>query len=317
MFQFVSGLFFLALANVFWVRSILLNPTKINGSTFLFLALCAFCGGNGLITASIVGTGFALAIAFSGKNLRLCFAGKCCFTLWFIAVFALWISYHPSQATFVIPAKASDFPQFAFSFLQSWLGVFATWHSNLALLATCLVLFVALVGSLFFSLSSVFRSLSNACQWALWLPVCLASLQTVLMAVLIALARCGAQPWWPGLELHSGYLATPIALSGFLVLLLLPNGWIRTFSLLSFAILTAYSFILTAAWRVNFTRKEFPKIAAAVADLASSVPADVVAEKHIKLFYWREDVASIKAVSNAIVLLRQVGFWGKALPENK
>ena len=242
---------------------------------------------------------------------------KVFFALWILAVFSLWLSYHPSQATLVIPSQASEYPRFAFLFLQSWLGVFAAWHSRLALLTTCLVVFFGCVGSFFFFWNSVFRSGSNTRQWALWLPVCLASLQTVLMAVFLALARSGAQPWWPGLELHYGYLATPLALSGFLVLLLLPNGWIRIFPLLSLTILTAYSFILTAAWRINLTRKEFPMIATAVADIASSAPADVVAEKHIKLLFWREDAASIKAVGNAIVLLRKVDFWGKTVPENK
>mgnify|MGYP000994343395 FL=1 len=124
-FQFLSGLFFLALANLLWVKSVLTGRDKLGDGAYLALAFCALCGGNGLITSTILGFGFLCAIIFSRGLRSSSLAARFCLLVWGITVLAIWLGWTSSAATEVQANDQEQYVYFAFGMLKSWLGIFA------------------------------------------------------------------------------------------------------------------------------------------------------------------------------------------------
>jgi hypothetical protein len=145
--------------------------------------------------------------------------------------------------------------------------------------------------------------------WALWLPVFLACLQTLLTVIATAISRAGAQPWWPGLELHYGYLVTPLPLCAWLVILWLPRARVRATLLTGLSLLIGYAFLFNAGWRVSTARTEMHELAATIADITGPLTAKEVASQHIHQLYWLDDEKSKEAVTNGLMLLRQLSLW--------
>ena len=141
------------------------------------------------------------------------------------------------------------------------------------------------------------------------LPVFLSALQTFLTIIAISYARAGAQPWWPGLELHYGYLATALPLSAWVVILFLPKGLMRKLLLGILFVVIGLAYLINADWRIRAAQDEYLRGTSASKDIVSSMSAEDVANRHLKEFYWLEGGQAEIAVSNGLIYLRQTRFW--------
>ncbi|TRO82717.1 hypothetical protein [Trichloromonas acetexigens] len=307
-FQFLSGLFFLALANLLWVKSVLTGRDKLGDGAYLALAFCALCGGNGLITSTILGFGFLCAIIFSRGLRSSSLAARFCLLVWGITVLAIWLGWTSSAATEVQANDQEQYVYFAFGMLKSWLGIFAINSSFIKSLFATFILIIALGGSFLLMLRNKPGN-SGSYPSLVVLPVFLSALQTVAMIVAISYSRAGMQPWSPGLELHYGYLVTALPLSAWIVILILSKGVLRNFLLGAFVLVVGFAFLTNAGWRIKAAQDEYRRGTAVAADIVSPVSADVVAQRHIKEFYWVEGEQAEIAVSNGLVLLRETRFW--------
>ncbi len=304
-FQFLSALFFLAWANLLWARSVLSGQKNLGGSAYLALTLCAFCGGNGLITSTIVGSGFLCAIVF-GKGVRwLSSSARACLVTWVAAILVIWLGWTSSSATEVKTNDTQQYFHFALQMLKSWLGLFAMNSSFFKTLFASFVLAVALGGGFLLILRAKLHNYSPL----IVLPVFLSALQTFLTIIAISYARAGVQPWWPGLELHYGYLATALPLSAWVVILFLPKGLMRNLLLGIFFVVIGVAYLINADWRIRAAQNEYLRGTSASKDIVSSMSAEDVANRHLKEFYWLEGKQAEIAVSNGLIYLRQTRFW--------
>lgn len=306
-FQFLSGLFFLALANLLWVRSVLTERNNLGGGAYLSLTLCALCGGNGLITSTIVGFGFLCAF-FSRGFRRSSLAVRFCFLLWGITILVVWLGWTSSPATEVQANNQEEYAFFAIGMLKSWLGIFAINSSFFKTLFAIFVLIIALGGSILLMLR-IKRNNSSYCSPLIVLPVFLSALQAVVMIIAVSYSRAGVQPWSPGLELHYGYLVTALPLSAWIVILILSKGALRNFLLGAFVLIVGAAYLINAGWRIKAAQDEYRRGTVVVADIVSTLSASVVAQRHIKEFYFIEGEQAEIAVSKGLVSLRETRFW--------
>lgn len=311
-FQFLSALFFLALANLLWVIAIRDNKNSFGG-VFFTLALCALCGGNGLITSSIVGAGFLVAIMYTNGIRGLSWKTGASLVVWGGAIIAIWSGWSSSSATETLADGPEQYFLFGFEMLKSWLGVFAMQNGTLMTVFATIILLVSLGGSFVFMALTKTKQPRCLLRFML-LPVFLSALQASCMIIVIAYSRAGAQPWSPGLELHYGYLVTALPLSAWIVVLMLPKGWIRQIVLASFTLIIAITYISNAGWRIKAAQDEYRRGAAVVADILSPMSNADVAHRHIREFYWVDGEQAESSVSNGLSLLRKTTFWSQGNP---
>lgn len=309
-FQFISGLTFLSAANYFWARSVYNTPNKLGGLVYVFLTLCGLCGGNGFITSIVVGSGLLLVVFFSGGRLRLGMGGRLAVTFWALVVGLLFSGWRPSDATAQPAPDWATYARFALEMLQAWLGTYAAFETSniLTFLALGFVV-LAGIGSFALLLSRAGARTAGKPLFAARLPVVLAAIQTFVVVTAVAFSRAGSQPWWPGLELHYGYLVTPLPLVAWIVLLSLPRSAVQICLLALLQMVVALSLFYNTGWRLKNAREEFGRVTCATADIISAVPAEEVAKEHIRQFYWRDDQTSQSSIAKGISLLRQIGIW--------
>ena len=310
-FQFLSGLFFLAAANVLWLRSLRADPRYLGGAAFLALTLCAWCGGNGLITATVVGAGFLCGVAYRGAWRLLSIGAMVAVALWVATVATIWLRWQGSAATAASGHDLGIYVRFAYEMSKSWFGVYAAQHPAISGAGGALVMLVGLLGSLFWLVKHRPQGGDNL-AFLRMLPVFLAALQTAVMVALISVSRAAAQPWFPGLELHYGYLVTALPLCAWLVILMIPGAALRHTLLAALIVLVGMAYSGNVLWRLDAAKTEYHDSSAVVADLVSPMPAEDVAHRHIRAFYWVDGKDAEAAVTAGIQRLRELPFWAPA-----
>lgn len=307
-FQFLSALFFLSLANLLWVKSVCTDRNNFGGEAFLALTLCAWCGGNGLITSTIVGSGFLGAIIFTRGLRGLSWKIWSSLLVWGVTILVIWMTWKGSSATEVMVNNPEQYVHFGLEMVKSWFGIFAIENAALKTVFASVVLLIALGGSFLLILRTKTEDPSYLLTLNI-LPVFLSALQAVAMIIVIAYSRAGAQPWWPGLELHYGYLVTALPLSAWIVILMLPKGLLRHVSLGTLVLIIGVAYVTNAGWRIHAAQNEYRRGSAVVADIISPMSAADVTHRHIREFYWVEGAQAETAVSNGLTLLRGTTFW--------
>jgi hypothetical protein len=313
-FQFVSGLFFLSLANLLWVRAIYIDRGNLGGESFLALTLCAWCGGNGLVTSSIVGSGFLSAILYTRGFRGLSWKIWSSSLVWGVTILVIWMRWKGSSATEVMVNNPEQYVHFGLEMSKSWFGIFAIQNAALKTVFAFFVLLIGLGGSFLLILRTKMKDPSYLSPLII-LPVFLSALQAVAMIIVIAYSRAGSQPWWPGLELHYGSLVTALPLSAWIVILMLPKQAMRKVLLGILALVIASAYVSNAVWRMNAERDEYRQSAAVVADIISPMSVEDVAHRHIREFYWVGGAQAESAVSNGLTLLRKTAFWSQRKSE--
>jgi len=307
-FQFLSALFFLSLSNLMWVRFACTDRNDFGGAAFLTLTLCAWCGGNGLITSTIVGAGFLCAIIFTRELRELSWKMWSSLLVWSVTILVIWMTWKGSSATEMVVNSPMQYVRFSAEMLKSWFGIFAIENAALKTIFASVILLVALGGSFLLMLRTKTEDTSYLSALII-LPVFLSAFQAFAMIIVIAYSRAGAQPWWPGLELHYGYLVTALPLSAWIVILMLPKSSLRNLLLGTLALIIGIGYVTNAGWRIHAAQNEYRRGSAVVADIISPMSSADVAHRHIKEFYWVEGAQAEAAVSNGLTLLRGTTFW--------
>lgn len=311
-FQFLSGLFFLAAANVLWLRSLRVQPENFGGAAFLALSLCAWCGGNGLITSTVVGAGFSCALCYRLGWRKLSFEVLAAVGIWAATVGTIWLHWHSSAATQAAGPAIGAYVHFAYEMSKSWFGVYAAQHPLVTGICGVVVVLIAVLGSAML-LRKYWRS--DDVMYLRMLPVFLAALQAVVMVALISISRAAAQPWFPGLELHYGYLVSTLPLCAWVVIRMLKTGAAQACLLAVLFVVIGFTYCGNASWRLNEAQVEYRDGSAVVADLTSSKSAEDVALRHIRAFYWVDGKDAETAVSGGIQQLRKLPLWRPGTPK--
>ena len=133
-------------------------------------------------------------------------------------------------------------------------------------------------------------------------------IMTTTLISVIAYSRAGSQPWWPGLELHYGYIALLIPLSCWLLVSASPIWAMRKYICILFILVSCVSYVVNATWRISSLKKEFAETSSSIYDLKSTEAPDIVAKRHFKSMYWG-DVSNVSSLASGILLLREQGIW--------
>lgn len=309
-FQFISGILFMSCSLYYWVKSIR-NDELYCHQIFIFLLLCALCGGNGLIESLFIGSGILPAIIiFKGKFLKFKL-NLIIIILWFSTIFLLigetWINSINSQDHHETLVEVLKFYN---GLTGSWMGIYG---SKLTKFQSLCMIFLSLAPILYcgYGLANKF-SKNKINKISLYsYSILLVSTQTIILAFIISISRASIQPWWAGLELHYGYLFITIPFAGIYMLLKLKNNHLKhSISFASFLIVLLV-FVSNASWRIAVARTENHQFIKAADAIMSSESSNTVAENFIKEFYWGSGDAEIRTVSSGLDQLRKHGIWLK------
>jgi hypothetical protein len=311
-FQFVSGIFFLSLAIVLWARAALtFPPQKKLGIEYLVLLFCALCGGNGLISSSVIGSGILIGTFILGRKELFSKFSILYILLWLLTICSLWTFMSPSSATL---SKAKDpmvFLDFAYAMSKSWLGVYAISSPALKAAFGFCIFLVFFAGIRVFLNPKLSVSSMQVSRLRIF-PVLLIALQSIVVLIAVTFSRAASQPWAPGLELHYGYLMTPLPLSAWIVILNFKNVLLKNICLTFLCLIVFLSYSYNFKWRIHHERDEFRNVSSATSDIFSLKSSEEIARNHIKQFWWKDDQDSQASVSNLLENLRKMSFWQKS-----
>lgn len=313
-FQFISSLFFLSLTNLLWVKFILVKENKFIIMTFVSLILMALCGGNGLITSSIIGFGFSVALLYQVR-FKLSWSLLLSISAWAFSVVTIWINYHSSSATDKVSSDILPYIHFGLEMIKSYFGIFSARNSIISYIIGMSLLLIAVRGS--FHLFVVNKLVKDIEKQLLMLPLLLSLLQTIIMVVAISKSRAGIQPWFSGLELHYGYLVTPIPIIAWIILLMLPRTSYRSFTIIILCLTMAIAYLKNYTWRIGAAYNEYRKGIVVINDIISTKATSDVSKLHIREFYWIEGIEAESSISNGLILLRKTPFWKLDSDSNK
>lgn len=129
----------------------------------------------------------------------------------------------------------------------------------------------------------------------------------LVLLVVVAIGRSGTAEWSPGLEMHYGYLASPVILLSWLTISnRLPRGLISIVGILWVA-MAAHAFYSGAVWRLAYLKDNHRIFVLATQAIASQDDANTVTDRHIKDFYYVDIPATRREVANGISKLRTIG----------
>lgn len=274
------------------------------------LAACALTGMNGLVVATAV----AVAIAVVGfRAPRSSFGRASAILAVSVLVISavLWAGWNPSSASaspFSVPFTQVLDWAYNLSKATFVVSAFNTgwWLATLNVLL-CIGAFVAVGRRRFARAPCSEGRLFEAALVGIFGASC-------LLAVTLVLGRVGHSPWSAGLEMHYGYLVTPVPVLAWILLSRDLNS--AAAAGLALLLLGAYgeSFVTGAKWRFDYVRGESVRVSDTVQLLRSDMPEKDLADQRISEFFyvdlppWRERIAGY------IKKLRQIGgpVYGRA-----
>lgn len=303
-FQFVSSFLFSSIAVVLWIRCI---KYKLGGywKAFSAMALLAVCGANGLLLSLILGVG--LTASLIGKNrVALCsMSNLLSLLVWLTVVVALLLGFESSAASKSSGVSFEGYLNFFAGISSSWLGVSAT-----------KVDFVRLVLAFIFVLLPFWlllkRLIADGVYTSAEFPLAVFMLGSVVILVIVTISRAASQPWWPGLELHYGFLAVGIPVSAVVITNHLAVSLARVFVLTFYMVVGVVSYSSNFSWRLSASQDEYSKSVRTASDLLSGVSGHEIAKNSIKEFYWISDERAVSSIENGISELRKLRFWNKS-----
>jgi hypothetical protein len=303
-FQFLSSTFFLL---VFVALAVAAErqarPDKLAWA-LTSLLLCALCGLNGLIAATLL---TAILCALFGWELWRRMPRRRLLIYSLAAASALecvilWVLWTPSGAaragTLSVPTTAQFFYGMVASSVvfcppnQEW------W--KFALMA------LLIASGLFWGISAIrkekLRSISDIALTG-------AVAATGLLMLAAAVGRSRYQKWVPGLEAHYGYstLAAPIA-AWILVSKRLTHRWRVATGLVLLAVF-AYAYQSTWICRWKSVQATGAHIAAVQASIASTRNVKALVESNIADFYFVDDPSVRPKIESGIAILRRKGGY--------
>lgn len=213
----------------------------------------------------------------------------------FVFCLFLWLTWTPSSAS-----GGTDIARaltFIYEFGKSSLAVSAL-HGGLW---KAIALGALTFAGLYFALRELARSKLTPAERAL----CATLIALLGMMVAIAIGRSGANPWRPGLEMHYGYLATPVPI---LCWLLISRSVLTRFvhalgaGLLA---LFAVAFVENVQWRIGQIHADSAKTTEVAYLIQSCTPASEIVDAHLPQLYYVDTPRARIVVREGIERLRR------------
>jgi hypothetical protein len=303
-FQFVSSFLFSSLAILLWVRNI---QSKLNEYWLIFaaIAILAFCGANGLLLSILLGCGVALSLFFADRAAFDKPSNKAAFFAWCFLIVALLLNFESSAASKSSGVSVETYLRFFVGLSGGWLGVFATKLDYIKLVLSAIVVFLPI----YFLIG---RFNSYGFFYTADLPLATFTLSTVVVLIVVTISRAASQPWWPGLELHYGFLSIGLPVCALVSINRLASGWVKRFLCILFFMVGAFAYSSNYIWRITAAGVEFHNSLRISADLLSGVSEKEIARASVREFYWVSGDEAEKSISDGILLLRRLPFWSQS-----
>jgi hypothetical protein len=307
-FQFISGVLFVSYSIYSWVEGIKtksLHCYKI----FISLILCNLCGANGLIESTVIGSGFLLAIILFKPVYLKSKLNIICIILWVLLTLILIRETALNIVSDVPHAVViHETINFYLGLIGSWLGIYGARRTGVDNFLLVLLPVIPLIYCGFSTFATWRKSQLNEISlysYSIFLVVA----QAIALCVVISFSRASIQPWWPGLELHYGYLFITIPFAAVYMVMQLKSDSVKY--LISFAlfILCGSLFLSNSYWRISVAKTENKKFIQASEAILSAKSSRVVAKEFIKEFYWGFGEEEVNVVASGIDSIRKRGIW--------
>lgn len=207
----------------------------------------------------------------------------------------LWLTWTPSSASG--GANVNSALTFLYEFVKSTLAVSAL-HGGLW---KAIALGALTAAGLYLALRELALKSPSQSHRAL----CAMLLAVFGMMVAIAIGRSGANPWRPGLEMHYGYLATPVPILCWLLISRSAPSWLANVLGAGLLTLFATAFVENAEWRIASIRSDTPKVTEVSYLLHGCTPADQIVNAHFSQLYHADSPRARVVVREGIEKLRR------------
>ena len=309
-FQFCFSVFLEVLSVSFYIRGILGYSKIYLYLSNLTLVILSLCGLNGVIV-SIIFSFLQLIFSFckmdtQGDN----FIGKTSFI-------TLLISLMICISTFSVADSSGNIH--SLSYMIDWTySLVKSLFCNIAMSAYGIVyFFIVLSLSVYAILLFANRFSRNLMvtdggdhnlknKPLVYLILFIGLISHLLLCVAIALGRSKSGYWPAGMELHYGFLATPLLIYSWLLLSGFASAVVVRIigSILIFA--CAFSFLQGNIWRKGVVMNEQVKFEEIAVEVRASNDLRATSKKYIKEFYWIEDENAVQLVENGLVKYRRL-----------
>jgi hypothetical protein len=260
------------------------------------ILLCASMGANGLILSFSI---LACILIQKYVNVycdRMNFAGKSTYLLPALGAVAA------AGFLFVIArVGASNFSLWFYQMSKSGFGLFAIERGGGT--------FLFIVAASFCAAFLLFRRRITG-------YVCRASiletaivglfLGTALVCLGIVFGRADRVIWFPGLEMHYGFLMTPFIIIPWIILSNYTTGIYLHICATIFVVVSMAASLHGALWRYNYVMKTAPLMAEIEVAIRSSEPPLDIANRYIREFFYLDEPRFRESVANGIQKLRSL-----------
>lgn len=302
-FQFVSSFLFSSIAVLFWVRCVKYK-TNVYWTVYAAIALLALCGANGLLLSLLLGGGVTVSLVVANRVALTSVFNMVALLVWLTIIVLLLLGFQSSAASKVSGVSFDGYLNFFVGISSSWLGVFAT-----KLYLIKLVLFVLFLFLPFYFLIKAL--IAEGVFFTAGFPLAIFSLCSVAILVVVTASRAASQPWWPGLELHYGFLAIGIPICALIIVNHFTVNLVRVFFLTLYVLVGVVSYSSNFIWRLAAAQDGYSNLVRTSSDLLSGISEYEIAKNSIKEFYWISGEVVEKSIGSGITQLRMLRFWSK------
>jgi hypothetical protein len=138
-------------------------------------------------------------------------------------------------------------------------------------------------------------------------PVYALFVALLAICVAVAVGRSQHSPWTPGLEMHYGYLVSPLPILAWLVISRKARPMLANVLGTALLLLYANAFLANANWRTGYIRSAAPKFAEVSRMIRDGTPVDQIMQAHMPQLYYVDTPDTRYHVSVGVERLRQVG----------
>jgi hypothetical protein len=288
--QFVATIFF-AMAFV-WM----MFAGRV-AAAYVALLVGAFTGLGGLVIATIVCAAMLAPSIGKLRSYRIWRQQDVALpTLVLFFCLLLWLAWRPSEVSGA--SQVNNVLAFLYEFVKSSLFVSALYGG----LWKAIALGALTAAGFYFAVREFASSNAGQAQRAL----CAMVFATIGLMVAIAIGRSGANPWWPGLEMHYGYLATPVPILSWLLISRHVPSWLVNTLGVGLLVVYAIAFVENANWRITTIRSASPQVSEISYLIQSCGPPEQIVNAHLPRLYHVDTPEARALVRDGIETLRRV-----------
>jgi hypothetical protein len=285
------------------------NSRVLEALSFFFLFVCALTAMNGLVVASIVSAAI-FAAGFLQRPSAQSSVVRYASLVILLTCIVLLVSWKPSEASVsVFSVPPSQVADWAFQLSKSSFVISAFtggwWRSAIVVGLTLAAAAIAF--------GRIKRDRRESSVDFFRVAVYSSFFGYIALGVSLVAGRSAHSAWHPGLEMHYGYLASPIPIFAWLIVSSSAKPALSGVLAMVLLVLYGDAFVANARWRLAYTWSAAGRFAEIAQLIRSDAPPASITQKYMLELFYVDAPNQRQRVEAGIVKLRSYGgpLYGK------